>query len=189
MDKIAKLKQISIDMNVASLREATLSLLLDIIDKNDIKSVLEIGTGVGYSAYMMHTHKPTLKIDTIEFSDDRYATACEMLKGINEISCHHTDCFQFTSDKQYDLILVDGPKRNQDKLIEHLMQFTNDHTIFFIDNMDLRKIRDIKEKTNNQKHIIASLDEFKKYLLVHPTYEFVYHALDDGVMIGKRKWN
>ncbi len=189
MDKISELKQKSIEMNVASLREATLSLLLEIIAKNGIHTILEIGTGIGYSAYMM-THKyPHLEIDTVEFSDERYVCACEMLKGINNIHLHHNDCFTYYSDKKYDLILVDGPKRNQDKLIEHLMSFAHDKTIFFIDNMDLKKIRDIKDKSNNQQRIIASLDEFKIYLEQHPKFKFKYIAIDDGVMIGKKQWN
>ncbi len=176
-------------MNVASLREATLSLLLDIIDKNNIETVLEIGTGVGFSAYSMYLHKPTIQIDSLEFSEDRYQIAQSLLSDVTNIHLYHTDCFKYNTTKKYDLILVDGPKRNQDQLIEHLLQFANDKTIFFIDNIDLKKIRNIVDKTNNQKHIIESLDLFKKYLENHQQYKFEYIPIDDGVMIGKRKWN
>lgn len=176
-------------MKVASLRNKTLNLLLDIIDKYKIKNILEIGTGVGYSSYSIIKKFSDVNIDTVEKSYDRYLLAKDFLSNFDNINVINEDCFVFNSDKKYDLIIIDGPKRKQKELFNHLLNFSSSKTIFFIDNIKLEKIRNIKEKTINQKKILESLDEFYFFLVNNNEIKFNYYDIDDGVMIGCKEWN
>lgn len=185
-----KFIDISKKMNVSYLRDKTLNLVIDIIKENNIKTVLEIGTGVGYSSYMIATNFKNINIDSVELSQERFNVAKELLTDFENICIFNINCFQFKTSKQYDLILIDGPKRNQKELLNKLINYAHDDTIFFIDNIKLQKIRSINQKSNNQQKIIDSLDEFKTYLDTNPNnIKFKYIDIEDGVMVGSRKWN
>lgn len=190
MEQIEKLiTKYNKEFKVASLRDKTLNLLVDIIKENNINHILEIGTGVGYSAYSINKKISNLQIDSIEKSSERYNIAKKLLYDFKNINLYNIDCFEFKTCKKYDLIIIDGPKRNQIELFNYLQSFSLDNTIFFIDNIKLEKIRNIKEKNNNQIKIIESVDEFNAFLVNNKEIKFKYYDIDDGVMVGCKKWN
>lgn len=190
MDELSlKLLNASKENKVVTLREQTFNLLLGLLKKNKIKNILEIGTGIGYSSYRLHLYDSNIVIDTIEKDQIRYNKAIELLGHFKNINFFNVDCFNFNNEKKYDLIIIDGPKNNQIKLFNYLLKFANEETIFFIDNLKLDKIRNLSNKNHYQEKIIKSLDSFYKFLINHNDFNFEYFDIDDGVMIGSKKWN
>ncbi len=183
------LKKYNEEYHVASLRDETMSFLFLIIEKNNIANILEIGGGVGYGAYRIVNRFPCVKIDSIEKNEDKTKIAKEILSDYKNITFINEDCYLFNTTKKYNLIIIDGPKRNQIKLFNHLLKFANNDTIFFVDNIKLLSLRNLKNRTTNQQKIIDSVDEFKQYLLTMKDLKFKYFDIDDGIMVGGIKWN
>ena len=190
MHKIKKiLEEYNQQFHIATLRDETIELLFSIIEKNNVTSILEIGSGVGYSAFRIASRFNHIKIDSIEKSEEKYNVAKKTLIDFRNINFINEDCFLFFSSNKYDLIIIDGPKRYQIELFNHLQRFANQNTIYFIDNIKLLALRDVKQKTNNQQKIIDSVDEFRDYLINHEQIKFKYYDIDDGVIVGSEKWN
>ena len=69
------------DLNdVPIMQDEGIDFLIDFILKNNINSVLEIGSAIGYSAIMMAIANPSLKITTIERDQTRYLEALKNIK-------------------------------------------------------------------------------------------------------------
>ena len=63
--------------NVDDVSQATdfLAQIKNILEKENPKRILEIGTAVGYSASMFAKYAPNAIIDTIELNEERYNEA------------------------------------------------------------------------------------------------------------------
>lgn len=85
--------------------------LFQIVENKKPKNILEIGTGVGYSAYIMHCATPMSQITTIEQEKDHCEIAKEKLKDIQQINILHAKAEEVLvtyPDKTFDLIFYDG---------------------------------------------------------------------------------
>ena len=79
MDRISKLideiREYGINNNVPIMSVETINTINKIIDENNIKSILEIGTAIGYSTLCFASNKNVEKITSIERDDERYNIA------------------------------------------------------------------------------------------------------------------
>lgn len=171
--------------NIPILRPQTVELLCNIISQFNINSCLEIGTAFGFSAAVMSIYK-NIKITTIEKDYNRYTKAKALLKEINTVQCLNVDCFEFKTDEIYDLVLLDGPKSNQDKLIEKFIKNLSPSGIIFIDNLYLKKFTENKNPTKNQLKILNSLNELKKYIQNLKDFKCTIYDIEDGVAVLER---
>ena len=64
--QIRNLKNKALEDKVPIMQDEGINFLTKFIDKKKVKSVLEIGTAVGYSSIVMAISNPSLKIVTIE---------------------------------------------------------------------------------------------------------------------------
>ncbi len=171
--------------NIPILRPQTVELLCNIISQFNINSCLEIGTAFGFSTAVMSIYK-NIKITTIEKDYNRYTKAKALLKEINTVQCLNVDCFEFKTDEIYDLVLLDGPKSNQDKLIEKFIKNLSPSGIIFIDNLYLKKFTENKNPTKNQLKILNSLNELKKYIQNLKDFKCTIYDIEDGVAVLER---
>lgn len=171
--------------NIPILRPQTVELLCNTISQFNINSCLEIGTGFGFSAAVMSIYK-NIKITTIEKDYNRYTKAKALLKEINTVQCLNVDCFEFKTNEIYDLVLLDGPKSNQDKLIEKFIKNLSPRGIIFIDNLYLKKFIENKNPTKNQLKILDSLNELKKYIQNLKDFKCTIYDIEDGVAVLER---
>lgn len=171
--------------NIPILRPKTVELLCNIISQFNINSCLEIGTAFGFSAAVMSIYK-NIKITTIEKDYNRYTKAKTLLKEINTVECLNVDCFEFKTNEIYDLVLLDGPKSNQDKLIEKFIKNLSPSGIIFIDNLYLKKFTENKNPTKNQLKILNSLNELKKYIQNLKDFKCTIYDIEDGVAVLER---
>ena len=66
LDEVKQIKKYAISENIPIMQDDGISFLTTFIIKNQIKTVLEIGTAIGYSAIEMALASPNLKIISIE---------------------------------------------------------------------------------------------------------------------------
>ena len=75
LNDIDALKKNALDNDIPIMQDEGIDFLIDFILKNNINSVLEIGSAIGYSAIMMALNNPKLRITTIERDQERYMEA------------------------------------------------------------------------------------------------------------------
>lgn len=171
--------------HIPILRPKTVELLCNIISQHNINSCLEIGTAFGFSAAVMSIFK-NIKITTIEKDYIRYIKAKALLKDFQLVECINANCFEFETNDVYDLILLDGPKFNQNKLIQKYAKNLSSRGLIFIDNLYLKKFLENKNPTNNQLKILKSLEELKKYIQNLENFKCTIYDIEDGVAVLER---
>ena len=184
-----ELYQLCLNDNIPIIRQQTALLIEDIIQKHDYQSLLEIGTAYGYSCSLW-IQIPNLKtIVSIEKNTDNYLIAQKYLKEYSQLQLVNGDAFEYNPQQKFDLIFVDGPKSHQNNLITHYMQFLNNNGTIVIDNLLLKKFRDIPEnkRTKNQNNLIKKLDDLIQWLNQLQDWSFEFKDIDDGVGILTRK--
>ena len=72
---VREIKDYAIINKVPIMQDDGIEFLTTFIIKHQIKSVLEIGTAIGYSAIMMCLCNPNLKVTSIERDEKRYLEA------------------------------------------------------------------------------------------------------------------
>lgn len=140
----------------------TLHTLCNIIAKDNVNNVLEVGGGIGTLSFLMLQYFPNTKLEI--FEDNAFCiTALQTnLSEYNDRFTIHTDYNNFTLQrKEYDLIIVDGAN------VDMLRQL--------IANLDSVKIILIDGKRTNQRSILRK-DLKEKFLflwritLIQPTH-------------------
>ncbi len=169
---------------VEVLRPKSLKLLLKIIKQKKCKNVLEIGTGLGYSAFMMLKKTKIQNITTIEKDPNRFLIAQKNLsKFKHKITLINKDCFDYIPNEKFDLIFIDGPKKNQIELINKYKAYLNNKGVIYIDNIFLNKFRQLSNQIENQKKILKSIDDLVLWIKTQTEFKFRFHNIEDGIAI------
>lgn len=190
--KILELRQNGIDNNVPIIKDDGLLLLLDTINSNNYKSVLEIGTAIGYSAINMAL--TGAKVTTIERDINMYNEAIKNIKDFNlenQINCvfkDALDAYSLVSNAKYDLIFIDAAKAQYQKFFDIYINLLNPNGIVFCDNMDFHGMttKPLEELTKGLRGIVRKLNAFKTYLDNLKGYTVNYYHIGDGVAIIRK---
>ncbi|MCV3743813.1 class I SAM-dependent methyltransferase [Ureaplasma sp. ES3154-GEN] len=181
--RLTNLKKHCLIDHIPLMRDKTINYMINFLNSHHYQSYLEIGTAYGYSALSILVHCSHIqKIVTLEKNPERFAIAQGYLQN-TLIQSFNTDCFNYTPDQKYDVLVIDGPKGSQIKLFDQYIQYLNSNGVMFIDNLYLKAIRDLPIKTKNQNKLLNKLDEFINYLKKQTKYVFEIIDIDDGLGI------
>ena len=172
----------------------TLSFLLETINKNDSKEILEIGTAIGYGSICMAENTNCTHIDTLEKDEIRFNIANENIKnkGLNDkITTYLCDAVNYlkTCNKKYDFIYLDGPKGQYITYLPLLTKLLNPNGIIFADNLNFHgMVTGEIPVTKGCRAMIKGLKNYIQEVTTNPIYETIlYKEIGDGVGVTKIK--
>lgn len=172
--------------HVPIMKDGGIDFICDYIVKNNVKSILEIGSAIGYSSIRMASLADDIYIDTLEINKDSYLLAIDNIKSNNldnRINIYNVDALDFNSDKKYDFIFVDAAKAQYKK---YMLHFINNSDVFIFDNLEFHGIVDNPSLTNNRntKSLVRKIRTFRDEMLNSSEYDVTYHkSVGDGVML------
>ena len=174
------------------MEEEGLEYLKEFLMEQDIRSMLEVGTAVGYSSICLAEHKKDLNIVTIEKDEARYQEAAE---NIAESTCAARiqavcmDARVYESGEMFDLILLDGAKSINDQLVAHFDGNLKTGGYFVVDDVYLHGFVDHPEVIYDRRFrsLVRKLTKFKDDILQDERYESSYVEVGDGLIIAKKK--
>ncbi|MGL4950303.1 MAG: O-methyltransferase [Mycoplasma sp.] len=184
--KIKDIYEKSVIDNIPILRDETVLLILKFIRDNNIKSILEIGTAYGYSSSIFSLIEGC-NVTTIERDKERFNIASNFLKSNPLVNVVNIDCFEYTTDEKFDLILIDGPKKKQIDLIKQFEKNLNNSGTIIIDNIYLKKFLEKETLSTSQKNILEDLKKLREFILENDKYNTTIFDIDDGVAIMEAK--
>jgi len=172
----------------------TLLFLIQTINENQSKQILEIGTAIGFGSISIATNTTCEHIDTLEIDKERYDIANENIAKHNlqnKISTHLIDAMEYlkSCSKKYDFIYLDGPKGQYVKYLPYLINILNKGGIIFADNLNFHGMVTGKIPISKGcRSMIKGLKNYIAEITSNPNLETqIYTKIGDGVGVSKLK--
>lgn len=190
---VREIKDYAIINKVPIMQDDGIEFLTTFIIKHQIKSVLEIGTAIGYSAIMMCLCNPNLKVTSIERDEKRYLEALNNVKKMHledRITLIFNDALNVRLTGKFDLIFIDAAKSQNIKFFELFERNLNDNGVIITDNMYFHGLVKKNEKeisSRNVRGIVRKIKDYITFLKENDNYETVIHDVGDGIAVSFKK--
>ena len=192
LDEVKQIKKYAISENIPIMQDDGISFLTTFIIKNQIKTVLEIGTAIGYSAIEMALASPNLKIVSIERDEKRYLEAVKNIKKLqleDRITLIFKDALEVKLEDKFDLIFIDAAKSQSIHFFENFSKNLNDNGYIITDNLNFHGYVNKNEeeiKSKNLRALVRKIKEYKVYLQENKKYTTEFLEIGDGISISKK---
>ncbi|MBR3227697.1 MAG: class I SAM-dependent methyltransferase [Erysipelotrichaceae bacterium] len=190
---IDKIKEKALDEDVPIIKDDGLVFLLHLIEERKCRSILELGTAVGYSSISMAMLSEDIVIDTLEKNEDMYRQAIANIRaeGLEDrIKVHFTAIEDFRTDKKYDLIFVDAAKAQYMRYTEQFIDNLSPDGVFVYDNMIFHgMVYDVEGIRNrNTRSLVRKLIKFLDLMRNDERFDIMfYEDVGDGLLVASRR--
>lgn len=173
------------------LLDDTKELLLKTIKDFKPKTILEIGTAVGYSGTLMLSSCDAV-LTTIELEEKNIELAKTTFTSNNvydRVTQLQGDAKEIikTLNTKYDFIFLDGPKGQYINYLPYLKELLNDGGIIFADNVLYRGMVESTEFIPHKKRtIVVNLRKYLNEVTTSNDLETTLYHIGDGVAISKK---
>lgn len=169
-----------------------MDFMLDYIYKNNVKSILEIGSAIGWSSMKMALVSSDISVVTIEKDIDRYNEALRNINDMNlgsRISIYNMDACEFETDKKFDLIFIDASKGKNKLFFEKFCNNLTEKGVIITDNLSFHGLvqNDSLIKTKNQRGLVNKIKDYISFLENNTEYVTEFINIGDGISISKKK--
>ena len=181
------------DNNVPIMLPDGIEFLLNYIKENSVKSILEIGTAIGYSAISMALISYDIKVTTIERDIDRYNEAIKNISDFsleNQINVIYADAFDVDLTEKFDLIFIDAAKSQYIKFFEKFKYNLNETGTIISDNLEFHGLVENKENVSlsrNVRGLVRKINEYVTFLKDNREFKTDFYSIGDGIGVSVRK--
>lgn len=192
MEEIGKIKKYAKITSVPIMKDEGVEFICEYIKEHNVKSIFEIGTGIGYSSMRFAQAKEDVLVSTIEFDIDRYQQAVKNVADSNlmdRITVYLGDAGTFVTDEKFDLIFIDGPKAQYTKFFERFKNNLSENGVYICDNLSFHGMVEDLSLTHNYSTIkmVKKLRKFIEFLKNNEEFETEFLKLGDGISVSKKK--
>ena len=179
---------------VPIIRPNSAKFLFDFVKNNNVKSVLEIGTAIGYSGSIMLSaglgHLTTIDINEVTnkvaintFEKMGYGSKVETI--LEDAKTVLPRLVQ--ENRKYDMVFLDGAKGQYINYLPNLLKLIDKDGIIFADNVLLGGMVESKEKIPHRKRTMVV--NLRKYLEVTNSGDLQTELvrIEDGIAITRFK--
>lgn len=181
------------DNNVPIMLPDGIEFLLNYIKENNVKTILEIGTAIGYSAIRMALISSDIKVTTIERDIDRYNEAIKNISDFsleNQINVIYADAFDVDLSEKFDLIFIDAAKSQYIKFFEKFKHNLNETGTIISDNLEFHGLVENKENVSlsrNVRGLVRKINEYVAFLKDNREFKTDFYSIGDGIGVSVRK--
>lgn len=179
--------------NVPIIKRDSLVLIQSLLNIINAKTMLEIGTAIGYSALSFVCSKEDLVIDTIERNEEMYNEALNNIIKLNKensINIIFQDALEVDNTilKKYDVIFIDAAKAQYQKFFDKYAPLLNENGIILTDNIIFHGcVEEQEHLSKNVRSMVKKIDNYNHYLSTLENYTTYYIDSGDGLAITMRK--
>ena len=192
LNSIKEIKEYAEKENVPIMQDDGIEFLTTFIIKNQVKTVLEIGTAIGYSAIKMALSSPNLRVVSIERDEKRYLEAVKNIKKMqleDRITLIFKDALDVKLEDKFDLIFIDAAKSQSIHFFEQFERNLNDRGYIVTDNLNFhgyvfKKEEEIKSK--NLRALVRKIKDYHKYLEENKKFKTEFYDIGDGISVSYR---
>lgn len=175
--------------NIPIMQKDGIEFLIDYVKKHNIKTILEIGTAIGYSSIRLGLLDKNIKIVTIERDINRYNEAIKNIKKFNledQIEVILNDAFLVELNTKFDLIFIDAAKAQYIKFFEKFKQNLNDNGVIVSDNLNFHGLvnSDLNKLSRNVRGLVTKLNKYVLFLKENEEFKTDFYDIGDGISIS-----
>ena len=192
-NELRKIKEKALEDKVPIIMDDTLSVIDNLLKENNVKSILEIGTAVGYSAICFTEYlQADGFIDTIERDEMRVIEARENIKKAeveDKINIYFGDAVEIlpTINKKYNVIFIDAAKGKYPFFLKEALRMLDDKGIIFADNVLYKGYVMSDYNKHKQRTAVRNLREFIAEIQENDELDVEILDVGDGLAIAKKK--
>ena len=189
-DWLEKIRTEAIAAEVPIIRREMESFIRVLFMITGPERILEIGTGVGYSALFMESCLDTVSIVTIENYAPRLVTARENLEGHDRIRLLEADAKEALKHMEdpFDFIFLDAAKAQYITMLPDLLRLMKTGSLLLADNV-LQEGNLIQSRyiiPRRQRTIHSRMREFLWEVTHHPQLTSSVVTIGDGVVLSTK---
>lgn len=177
---------------VPIIRDLSAKFLFDFVRENNIKTVLEIGTAIGYSGSIMLA-AGVKHLTTIDINNDYLCIAQKTFakcKFDQRVQIYNNDAKIVLKELvnkgcQYDMIFLDGAKGQYLYYLDDLIKLIGKDGVIFADNVLLQGMVESNEKIPHRKRtMVVNLRKYLEKVNQSPLKTKLIR-LEDGIAITR----
>lgn len=189
-----EMRDFAIKNEVPIITDAGLKFLEDTIKKYNVKTLLEIGTAIGYSSERISKANDT-EVYTIERDLEMYKEAEKNISnlGLNDkvhiIFKDALEAYDDVKDIEFDALFIDAAKGQYKHFFELYEKNIKKGGIIICDNMDFHGFldKDPSSMSRSLRGLVRKLKNFHEFLNTNPNYITKYFDIGDGMSISIKK--
>ncbi|WP_313891766.1 O-methyltransferase [Psychrobacillus sp.] len=170
--------------------------LLHLLSLQKPKSILELGTAIGYSSMRMASKLESASIVTIERDVDKATLAKQYIERANlqnRIEVIIGDALEVEADqfgqKKFDAIFIDAAKGQYKKFFEKYAPFLHDGGVIYCDNLLLNGLSELpmNEVPRRKRTMVRNQHQFTEWLMSHEDYDTAFLPVGDGMLVSIKR--
>lgn len=190
--KIEIIEKYAKDNNVPIMEHDGIEFLIKYIKEHNVKTILEIGTAIGYSAIRMALIDSDIRVVTIERDQNRYDEALKNISDIgleNQITPILNDAFDVVLNEKFDLIFIDAAKAQYIKFFEKFKNNLSENGVIISDNLNFHGLThgNHKNLSRNVKGLVRKINLYIEFLKDNKEFNTTFLDIGDGIAISTRK--
>lgn len=191
-NKLKEMRTYAKENRVPIMEEDGIKYLTSFIFKHNIKSILEIGSAIGYSAIVMASVDPDIHITTIERDQDRYMLALKNIKNFeleDRITLIFGDALDTKIDGEFDLVFIDAAKAQNMNFFNKFSNNLVNNGYIITDNMKFHGLVDKPEseiESRDLRQLVRKIKEYKVFLEESADYYTDFVDVGDGLAVSRK---
>lgn len=187
--RLIKLENYAKKNNIPIIQKQGIKFLTKYIKENNVKTILEIGSAIGYSSIKMALIDKDITITTIERDSKRYNEAVNNIKKFkleDRINIILSDALEINIKDKYDLIFIDAAKAQNIKFFNKFKNNLKQNGTIITDNINFHNLNENEVKSKNLKALLRKINDYKLFLTENKEYNTTFTDIGDGLAITKK---
>lgn len=193
---IIEMEQYAAEQRVPIMDDTGLYTLIGLLQIQQPKRILEIGSAIGYSAIRLAQAFPDSVIHTIERDTERYQKAVENIErsGLGDrITILHDDALKLDErtlpQESFDALFIDAAKGQYRKFFDKYSPLVGSTGVIYCDNMFMHGMVLLEDADipKRNRTMIRNLQQFTAWAMQNIEYETSLVPIGDGILIAVKK--
>lgn len=161
----------------------SVKFIKDYIKKNNVKTILEVGTDIGYLSINMALVNDKINVISIESNEKKYLDAIKNVKKFfleSKITLMYKPNLNVKIDQKFDLIIMDLLQGEYDTLFTKYQRYLEDGGCIITNNISLDSYK------NGDKGLYNKIKGYIEFLENNDAITTEFIEFDEGLAISKK---
>lgn len=192
MKTIKEIEAYAKEYDVPIMEAHGIDFMCDFIKEHQIKSILEIGAAIGYSAIRMAQIDKEIHVTTIERDEERYHEAVKNIQDMGmekQITLLFADALEANIEGCFDMIFIDAAKAQYIKFFERYENHLKQGGYILSDNLKFHGYVEHPEliRSRQLRQLVKKIGKYIVYLKERSDFTTEFLDLGDGIAISQKK--